>query len=180
MSDAQINLIKRDVRSMGEFSRLEEVLRIAALWSLAGLFVAGLIIGGLFLILRSRTQQAEEAKVRIVREINTQSAKEGLLLSLKDRIGIAGKALDAAKPWGKLFAVLGEISNAGTFSSISIDETGRVNTALELVSLDDAVSVIGNLMVLSSEKALRTPQMLSFALKDDGAVQLSISFFPIF
>ncbi len=165
---------------MGELSRVEELLRVAAVWSLAGLFVTGLIIGGLFLFLRNRTQQAEQTKVRIVREINTHSAKEGLLLSLKDRISIAGKALDAAKPWGKMFAILEQISNTGTFSSISIDETGRVNTALELVSIDDAVSVIGNLMVLSSEKALRTPQMLSFALKDDGIVQLTISFFPIF
>lgn len=165
---------------MGQLSKLENGLRMASLWFLGGLFVAGLTIGAAFLYLRAQTESLEEQKIGIVRDINTQSGKEGLLLSLKDRIGIAGKALDAAKPWGKVFTVLGDIAYEEAFNSVSVDETGRVSTALELASIDETVDVVTNIMALAGERALRTPQMISFALRDDGRVQLTVSFFPAF
>lgn len=180
MSDTQINLIKRDVSSMGQWSKLEDGLRVASLWFLGGLFAAGLVTGAAFFYLRAQTEALEEQKIRTVREINTQSGKEGLLLSLKDRIGIASKALDAAKPWGKVFTLLRDIAYEEAFSSVSVDENGRVSTALELASVDETVTVVTNIMALAGERALRTPQMISFALRDDGRVALTVSFFPVF
>jgi len=165
---------------MGQFSKLEDGLRVASLWFLGGLFIAGLATGAAFFYLRAQTEALEAQKLRVVREINTQSRKEGLLLSLKDRIGIANKALDAAKPWGKVFTVLGDIAYEDAFNSVSVDETGRVSTALELASVDETVDVITNIIALAGERALRTPQMISFALRDDGRVQLTVSFFPVF
>lgn len=165
---------------MGQFSRVEEILRIASLWSLAGLFMVGLIVGSAFLYLRAQTERIQAQRLTIAKEINTQSAKEGLLLSLKDRVGIANKALDAAKPWGEVFSVLSDIAYEEAFSTVSIDETGRVSTGLELASIDETVDVVTNIMALAGERALRTPQMLSFALRDDGHVQLTVSFYPIF
>ena len=180
MTDTQINLIKRDVGSMGQLSKLEDGLRMAALWFLGGLFVAGLAVGSTFFYLRAQTEKLEMQKLAVVKEINDQTKKEGLLLSLKDRIGIANKVLDAAKPWGKVFNVLGYIAYEGAFNSISVDDTGRVSTSLELGSIDETVDVITNIMALAGERSLRTPQMISFALRDDGRVQLTVSFFPIF
>lgn len=180
MSDTQINLIKRDVSAMSQFSRIEDILRKVASWFLGILFVAGLIVGGTFFFLRSTVAKTEARKVELVREINGQSAKEGILLALKDRIGIAGKALDAAKPWGKLFTIMANIADPSSFNSISIDETGRVSTSLELQSVDDAVIVIANIMSLSLDRSLKTPQMLGFTFREDGKIQLSLSFFPIF
>lgn len=165
---------------MGQFSRVEEMLRIVSLWSLGGLFMVGLIVGGAFLYLPVQTERIQAQRLTIAKEINIQNAKEGLLLSLKDRVGIANKALDAAKPWGKIFSVLSDIAYEEAFSTVSIDETGRVSTGLELASIDETVDVVTNIMALAGERALRMPQMLSFALRDDGQVQLTVSFYPIF
>lgn len=165
---------------MGKFSQIEAILRKVASWYLGSLFVVGMIVGGLFFFIQARVTQTEARKVSLVREINAQSAKEGILVALKNRIGIAGKALDAAKPWGNLFTIMNGIADPESFTSISIDDTGRVSATLELFSVDDAVVVIANIMSLSIEKSLKTPQMLGFTFKDDGKVQLSISFFPIF
>lgn len=180
MSDTQINLIKKDVGAMSQFSHLEDVLRKTALWFLGVLFIFGLSVSVVFFVFRSKVEQIEARKVELVREINAQSAKEGILLALKERIGIAGKALDAAKPWGKLFTIMGRINDPSSFSSISIDETGRVSTSLELVSVDDAVTTITNVMSLSRDRSLKSPQMLGFTFREDGNIQLSLSFFPIF
>ncbi len=180
MSDTQINLIQRDVTAMGKLSSLEDVLRKIALWYLGGLCITGIIVSGLIFSLRARIQNAQAQKIDLVREINTQSVKESILVALKDRISIAGKALDAAKPWGNLFTVLNTIAPSEAFTSLSIDETGRVSTSLELASVDDAVGVITNIMTLSSDRSLKTPQMLGFTFREDGKIQLSVSFFPIF
>lgn len=165
---------------MGQFSRIEEGLRIISLWSLGGLFVVGLIVGGAFFYLRTQSERIGVQRTAVAKEINAQSAKEGLLLSLKDRVGIANKALDAAKPWGRIFAILTDIAYEEAFSTVSIDETGRVSTGLELASIDETVDVVTNIMALAGERTLRTPQMLSFALGDDGRVLLTVSFYPIF
>lgn len=180
MSDTQINLIKRDVNAMSKFSRIEDMMRKIASWSLGVLFVVGVVVGGIFFFMQSQLQQTEERKISLVREINAQSAKEGILVALKNRIGIAGKALDAAKPWGNLFTIMDSIASSDSFTSVSIDETGRVSVSLELLSVDDAVIVIMNVMSLSIDRVLKTPQMLSFTFREDGKIILSLSFYPIF
>jgi len=179
MPDTQINLIQKAAGGLHQFSRLEEPLRRASLWFLGVLFVAGLAIGITFTVVRSQIQQFEQTRARVVREINAQSVKEGILLSLKERTGIAGKALEAAKPWGKLFSVLSSLASEDAFNSISVDESGRVSTALELSSIDDTVTLITNTMNLAYDRQLRMPQMLSFAFREDGRIQISLSFFPI-
>lgn len=180
MNDTKINLIRRDVGKLREFTAIEDLLRRSTWWFLGGLLVSGVVIGGLFLFVRARVSQLEQEKARVVREINAQSTKEGLLLSLKERVNIASRALDSAKPWGKLFSMMQKISGDEFYNSISIEDSGRVQAVLNLPSVDEAVLAVTNMMGLSLERSLRSPQMLSFTLRDTGNVQLEVSFYPVF
>lgn len=175
-----INLLQRKASAFKHFSDLERKLRIASVWLLGGLFVGGLLIGAALLVLRGRVRSLEAEKIALMRDINAQKTKEGLLLSLKDRVGIAAKALDAAKPWGKLFPLLNTIAPNGGFVSLSIEESGRVNAEMEAFSIDDAVVYVANLMRLFEDRKIRSPQLLSFALLETGRIQMSVSFYPTF
>lgn len=180
MPDTQINLIPKKVGGLRQISQLEEPLRRAALWFLGILFIAGLVIGITYTVTQNRIQQLEETRTRVIADINAQSVKEGILLTLKERAGIAAKALEAAKPWGKLFSVLGSLTGEGAFNSVSVDENGRVSTVIELNSIDETVTLITNIMNIARDRQLRTPQMLSFAFHEDGRIQISLSFYPVF
>ncbi|MEK7532915.1 MAG: hypothetical protein AAB542_00615 [Patescibacteria group bacterium] len=178
MSNSEINLIKKDASSFRKLAFLEEKLRIATGWFLGLLFVAGLTIGISFLVMSSRMKTLESRKIELTKQINLQTVKEGILLSLKERTGIAGKALDAAKPWGKLFTLLGLIASEANYNALSIEESGRVTANIYLGSIDEAVVVVSNTISLADEKMLRSPQLISFVFKEDGIVQLSLSFHP--
>lgn len=180
MSNSEINLIKKDVSSVRKISALEDKLRLIVWWSLGLLLVVGVAIGISYVSISAKTKSLEAKKIDLTRQINLQNIKEGILLSLKDRTAIAGKALDAAKPWGKLFTLLTTIADESNYTALSIEESGRVTTTMNLAGIDDAANVISNVMILAGEKSLRSPQLVSFALRDDTTVQMSLSFNPIF
>lgn len=180
MSNSDINLIRKDVSSSRKFSVLEEKLRLAAVWLLGGVFVTGVAIGTIYLYINFRVRSLEVTKANLTQQINLQSAKEGILLSLKERTSVAGKALEVAKPWGKMFTVLQEIAPEEQYNSLTVDETGKVTTTLFLGSIDESVAIVLNLVRLVDERKLRTPQLLSFSLKEDATVLMGISFFPVF
>jgi hypothetical protein len=180
MSNSDINLIRKDVSSSRKFSVLEEKLRLVSVWFLGGVFVIGIAIGTAYLYISLRVRSLEATKVTLAQQINLQSAKEGILLSLKERTSVAGRALEVAKPWGKMFTVLQEIASEAQYNSLTVDDTGKVTTTLFLGSIDESVSVVLNLVRLVNERMLRTPQLLSFSYKEDATVQMTISFFPVF
>lgn len=179
MTDRKINLIQQESSRLGRLHDVEERLRRLAWWSLGILFLVGVGIGATFLYTRRTLEQVERTKQTVTREINAQSIKEGLLLSLFERVGIASRALSAAKPWGKLFTILETVAPTGSLNSVSVDESTRVTSTLDLSTIDEGVYVATNLLSLFEDKLIRSPQMHSFSLREDGKIQMSISFQPV-
>lgn len=180
MSDTQINLIKKDIEIETRVSYIEDMIRAAAMWAMGAVLVAGVLVAGLFFYYQYAVQGGEVAKATLIRDINTHKIKEGLLISLNGRLGIAKKALDATKPWGALFPLMTRIAPENWFSSLSIDETGKVTISLELPSVNDAVNVVTQVIILSKERLLKIPMMSGFSLREDGKVYMLLSFYPIF
>lgn len=176
MAKEEINLMKGASGSKGKLGSLELTLTKLTWWALGGLFSIGLIIGVIYFFGLSKQKQLEAIKEELRIVIQQEVVKEGLLVSLKQRSVIASKALEAAKPYGKLFPLLQTIAPQNYYTSLSIDDVGRSTVSLELPSVEDAVSTIANVLVQTEEKKLRNPQMMSFYLKETGVVQLSLSF----
>ncbi len=182
MASSEINLINKRAVSgpMAVLTTLEPKIRMVAWWGLLGLLGTGVFLGLAFLFVSSRYRRLEEQKTQLTQQLRAASAKEGIVISLKQRITVAQKALDAARPWGKLFPLLEQIGPVNQFVTLTVDDTGRVNTIIEVQSIDEAVNVVSNAINLSANKALRSPQLLSFSLREIGTVQLGLSFIPIF
>lgn len=178
MSSSSINLLQRNAGPVREITELEDKLHLASLWALGILIGSGIIIGAAFLFLTSTVKSLETSKIDLGRQINQQSDKEGILLALKDRTGIAGKALASAKSWGDLFPLLSRIADGG-FVSVSADENGRVTTELTVNSVDEAATIVSNMISLTGDKALKAAQLTSFVISEDGGIRLSLSFIPV-
>lgn len=179
MSSLEINLIRGDVGRLAGLVRIEDTLRRIAWIALVTVFVCGSIIGAGY-IYTVRTLDASELQVeRLIRDINAQSIKEGLLLSLVERTAVASRALESAKPWGKVFAVLTQVSPSDSYNSVSIDESALTTSTLELDSVDEAVVVVTNIMSLTEDRRLRSPQILSFSMRENGSIQMTVSFHPV-
>lgn len=178
MSTLEINLLKRDAGSARAFSDLEQKFQIGAWWSLIGLLACGIIIGTTFFILQATSTRSISQNDRLRKQIDSQLLKEGILLSLKERTIIAGKALDADRPWGNLFPILSNLALQENIKSLSVDETGKVNLNLLFGSIDDAIVLVNNAVTLVDGLSIHSPQLVSFALREDGSVQLGLSFVP--
>lgn len=164
---------------MQSLTGIEVKLRTVAWWVLVGLFGIGLIIGSLYLYFNAGIHQLENEQTQLSRQIDAQSVKEGILMTLKERAGIAEKALGAARRWGNLFPILGQMAQPTGLNSLSVDEAGRVSLLLRLASVDEAVIVVSNTINLSDQKIVRIPQLLSFSVQQDGSVQMGLSFVPV-
>lgn len=180
MSSTDINLIK--TKTVGPFPllALEERLRRVSWVVLLCLLVVGLIIGGSYVWVRQRYRSLEEEKVNLVRQINAGAIKEGILFSIKDRVELLTKVLAVVRPWGKLFPMLERIAPLPALSTVGVDEQGRVSLFLELASIDEAVSAVRSATQLVEEKLLRSPQLTSLSLGENGTVQVGLSFIPTF
>ncbi len=176
---ASINLLQQKLGPTREVAELEDKLRVAAVWALGAMVLCGVAIGSTYAYFSSSLASLQAEKARVARLINEQSNKEGILLSLKDRTGIAAKALDAAKPWGDLFPLLTQISGGG-YKNVSVDEIGRVNAELSANSIDDAVNVVSNVLALADDRVIRSPKLNMFLIGDEGQIRYVISFVPVF
>lgn len=179
MSNTEINLLKRDAHTNEFLLSFEENLRVAAWWSLIGLLGVGIIIGTFFVVLSARAHRLEQDSARLGQQINAQLVKEGILLSLKQRTVIAGKALDAARPWGNLFPLLAQITGPSDLRMLSVDEAGKVSVTIKVYSIDDAATIVANIIALTEQGSLRLPQLLSFSVHETGEVQMGVLFVPI-
>lgn len=128
----------------------------------------------------ARLNQLQAKKVQLTQRIGAAETKEGIIITLKQRIVVAQKAIDAARPWGKLFPMLEQIAPVEQFSTVTVDDSGRVSTILEVNTIDEAVSAVTNTINLFLTRSLRSAQLLSLSLRESGTVQVSLSFIPIF
>ncbi|MEK7577020.1 MAG: hypothetical protein AAB492_00195 [Patescibacteria group bacterium] len=176
MAKPEINLLKKSSSARGTITTIERYLSLMMWWSLTGLLVLGVLIGTGYLYARYQADQVSQKNDTLLQSIRAQTVKEGFLVSLKQRAFIAWRGLDAAKPYGNLFPLLESIAPAEYFTNLSIDDVGRSTITVKLANMEDAVLMIANVLFLVEEKRLRSPQMLSFSLKETGFVDISLSF----
>lgn len=181
MAATEINLIKQNTSGVMEYVGLyEQKMRVVAWWMLIGLFISGVTLGIMYYSMQNNSRTLQDQKDQISQQLKAAIVKEGMVYALKQRIEIVQKSMNSARPWGKVFSLLTQISSIESFEAFTADDTGRVSTTLTLVSMDDAVGVVANAMSLVSSKTIRSPQLVSLSMNEKGIVQLGLSFVPIF
>lgn len=180
MATNEINLLKRNTQAIGAMHDLEDKLRLAAWWSLVALFAAGILIGTAYMVLNARTSALENRNAGFARQINAQSIKEGILVSLLGRTQVAGKAVHAARPWGNLFPLLNTVSSEEYYRALTVDEAGKVSVQMKLDSVDQAVEIVNTMIDLNADQDLRFPYLQAFTIQDDGTINMGMTFVPNF
>jgi|GEM_PF-704502 len=180
MTNTDINLLKRSAASYGGIPHIvEDTVRLIAWWSLVAFFAVSIITGTAYLIVSSNIRSLEASNADLVRQINAQSIKEGIVLSLLQRSEIAGNALRAARPWGNLFPLLERITYQGYYQSLTVSESGKVEITYAVDSVNTAAMIVDTIIDLNTQNALKTPQLVSFIVEDDGKVSMGVSFVPV-
>lgn len=177
MAVSDINLLKRKGANTS-LDAWDQKLRTIAIWSIGFVLASGIIIGGVFFYVSARTQSLNNDKIAIISQIQQQSVKEGILVSLKQRIAVADKAMKSAFSWGKLFPLLAEIAPVNEYSNVAVDEKGGVATTLRLASVDEAVTVVQQMIDHYHSQAIKNAQIASFGMGKDGTVQLGFMMTP--
>ena len=171
-----INLIRTKTATSPQLDMVTALLRTLSLWALSVLMVSGIIVSGIFYYLRGREQELTNVKQQISATITQNTTKEGLLLTLKQRVSLTGKVLGVQHPVGKVFDMLATFISPGQMSSVSVDDHNKVILTVRAQSIADVVSIADTLVNQAAAKTVRAPQLVSLSLGHTGGVDVTLSF----
>lgn len=178
-TSSDINLLKAKTLLTPQIRAFGEQLRKASLIFLIVLFLTSMFFGVGYLVLRQKYeglfQKRQDAKTAIAGEIR----KEGLLLSIKDRLMLAKKVLDIQETWPPVFSLTARImGNKNT--SFSIGEGRSIGLSITTDSLEEAFAVVDQVVNEVTAKTLINPILGNVQYEEDGTIQLSLTFTPTF
>lgn len=176
---SDINLLKAKTLLTPEMVALEEQLRKGSLIFLGLLLVVGLFFGVWYLILRQKydglSQRKQDAKTAIAGEIR----KEGLLMSIKDRLVLAKKILDIEETWPPVFGLTARIMGSKN-TSFFINDARSISLSIKSDSLEEAFTVVDQVLNEANAKTLVNPTLDGVQYQNDGIIHLSLTFTPTF
>lgn len=174
-----INLLKAKTLLTPQMLLIEEQLRKSSLIFLGLLLVVGMFFGVGYLILRQKYeglfQKRQAAKVAIAGEIR----KEGLLMSIKDRLVLVKKVLDSQESWPEVLVLTARIMG-GKNTSFSINGKREIGLSIKTDSLEEAFIVVDQVLTEANAKTLVKPVLDGVQYQKDGKVNLSLTFTPTF
>lgn len=153
-------------------------LRMASFVVISLVIIAGILVGVSYSFLNLQLTRTENEKKTLISQLNQLSRKEGLYVSLKQRIPIVEKALASQRAWGSVLKTISEVALPPILTSVAIDDKNVMILTLQADSVETTASMVNAVIRLAGEKKIRSPQLVALQLLQDGEVQLSISFLP--
>lgn len=173
-----INLISTNIEYTPEFSGLYGTLRRISYGSLILFIVLGVIVGGIAAYLSARENNLTAQKDALTATMNQVSVKEGLLLTVRQRVSVIDKITLSQKQIAPLFTAIDNILSGGQLISLSLDEVGQTVLTAHVNTLENAISLVDSLLASSQSKALTKPALTSFTIAKDGGFDIAVSFVP--
>jgi len=112
--------------------------------------------------------------------ISQSTAKEGLLVSVKQRSALTSKILGVQHPVGKVFDTLSTVVTSGQMTAVSLDDHNKVLLTIHAQSITDVISITDTLIKQTTTNFVRSPQLVSLTLGHDGGVDVGLSFIAVF
>lgn len=175
-----INLIRAKTAMSSQSGMVMVLFRKLSLWALAILIGSGVLVSGMFYYLQVRHEQLIHTQQQLLEVISQSTAKEGLLVSVKQRSALTNKILGVQHPVGKVFDTVGAIISAGQTSGISFDDRNTVALTIHAQSITDVISITDTLIKQTTANLVKAPQLVSFTLGKDGGVDVGLSFIAVF
>ncbi len=176
---SDINLLKAKTLLTPQMVAIEEQLRQMSTIFLIVLLSVGMFFGVGHLILRRKYEELLQKKQTAILGISGEIHKEGLIMSIKDRLAFAQKILDVQESWPAVFELIARIMGSKN-SSFSINERREIGLTIKTVSLEEAFAVVGQVVTEANTKSLANPVLDGIQYQKDGGVHLSLTFAPTF
>lgn len=177
---SDINLLKAKTMLTPQWVAIEGQLRTVSVVLLIVLVLSGLFFGLGYAILRSQFTTVSAQKQTLMTAIGGQLRKEGLFASLKDRIAITGRILEAQRSWLGVLDLIDRITASGTRTSFSVGKNDEVNLSITNKTLEDTFRVVERVLTEVADKTIANPILESVQYQKDGVVKVSLTFTPIF
>lgn len=159
---------------------LMEKLKVIGFVAIGLVAIIGtLTITGFFTFLFQKNQLEQEEK-SLLAKISQQSKKEGLLVSLKQRLPVVEKIIAAQAPWERVIDVISSIAQPPVLTTIEAADKSVIKLTLKASSLEEASAIVIKLIDLTNQNKIKSPQLLGLNLLKDGLIQMSVSFVPVF
>lgn len=156
------------------------LFRKLSLWALVILIGSGVLVSGMFYYLQVRHGKLVHTQQQLSQVISQSTVKEGLLVSVKQRSALMSKILGVQHPVGKVFDTLPTVITSGQMTAIVLDDHNKVLLTIHTQSITDVISITDTLIKQTTANLVRSPQLVSLSLGQDGGVDVGLSFIAVF
>lgn len=177
---SDINLLKAKTVLSPRVLAIEEQLRVASLVLLFLVLSATLFFGVGYAILQRQHESLSGEKQSLVAAIKGELDKEGLYMSLKDRLTIVGKILEGQRSWLGVLDIIDRVTAVQAKTSFTVSENDEVSLVVTNETLEDTFTMVDRLLSEVSAKTIANPMLDSIQYQMDGTVRVSLTFIPIF
>lgn len=175
IKSSDINLLKAKTLLTPEMVAIEEQLKKTSLILLTLLFLTGIFFGVGYLILRQKYESLSYERQAAMTAISGEIRKEGLLMSMKDRLASAKKVVDVQESWPGVFDLTARIVGSKK-TSFAINDKREIGLTIKTDSLEEAFIVIDQVLTEANSKLLANPVLNGVQYQKDGSIQLSVTF----
>ena len=175
-----INLIRTKTSTSPQLDAIEGSIRRSAYVGVGLFLCIGVTMAIVYYLFYFQNMSLQKEKATLIGVINAEKNKEGLLIAIKDRTKIVQKAMESQKPWTKTLDLVATFAIPPSLASLSVDEQNKVVIGIKAGSLDEVLYMVNTIIAHTTDKKIRSPQLLSFQVGKKGEVEMSISFFALF
>ena len=175
-SNSDINLLAVKTNKIINLSGIEKEFKRVSYFLLILLIFTGIGTAIFFTIAKNQQQSLLREKESLISIIKNDLIKEGLYLSVKERVAVAGNVTKILKPWDKAIEYALDLASPPDLSSISLDENQLITLQINAGSIDTALEIINSLSKMFSDKKIINPRLVSLSLGGDEKVALSVAY----
>lgn len=177
MAISDINLIKAHTEFSPELITIERRLKTASFIAIMSLLVGGLLVGGTYFFLQARLESLKQEEHRLMDSLSRTSQKEGLYLSLKDRVSLVSKVVAQQISQADVLPILGRIAPPGqSVAGFSVDEKRSVSVGIVATSVEDLAASVTRVVEEAKSQHIRNPVLEGVTLTKEGAFRMALSF----
>ncbi len=172
----EVNLLQTKAPQSARVKTIQSQLKIANYIVVIVIIACSLFIGAGYMYIKTSSQQLVNTKKQYIASIANLSTREVLLSALKDRLKLAIKIRETQYSYDKVFVLIDRLGTASSFNSVSIAESGTVQTSLRLENIEEAFSFMNNLTKELSNGTVKQLTIESMSLDEIGRLQIALTF----
>jgi len=171
-----INLLRAKIGISPKLTAIGKELRRVSIILTSIVVGVGLLTSVAYIVLNRNFKEHERVKNQMIDAIRSETKKEGLYVSVQDRLRAIEQILAQAYPWDSaLNAILG-LGTIDQFKSLAIDDQGQVSIRMDSPTFEDARSVIEKIVTHIIEKDITVPRLATLQLDEEGKIHMALSF----